>query len=139
MDLPDEVTIDNLCDDVFNNHLYQMAGKLNAEELALILKIDCLDNISWWYRSPEKKEEAIYLQGWRRAKFYPDFVVKTKKGNYILVEYKGENLLTNEDTTYKKQLGKKWEQVTPPNYSFSLVNKDKIEEFVTELDRKSVV
>ena len=133
LDLPDEVIIDNLCDDVFNNHLYEMAGKLNAEELALILKIDCLDNISWWYRSPEKKEEAIYLQGWRRAKFYPDFVVKTKKENYILVEYKGENLLTNEDTTYKIELGKKWEQVTPPNYSFRLVSKDKIEEFITEL------
>ena len=133
LDLPDEVTIDNLCDDVFNNHLYELAGKLNAEELALILKIDCLDNISWWYRSPEKKEEAIYLQGWRRAKFYPDFVVKTKKENYILVEYKGENLLTNEDTTYKIELGKKWEQVTPTNYSFRLVSKDKIEEFITEL------
>ena len=39
----------------------------------------------------------------------------------------------NQDTTYKIELGKKWEQVTPPNYSFRLVSKDKIEEFITEL------
>ena len=133
LNLPEEVTIDNLCDDVFNNHLYEMAGKLNSEERTLALKIDCLDNILWWYRSIEKKEEAIYLQGWHHNRFYPDFIVKTKKGNYVLVEYKGEALLTNVDTDYKKELGEKWEKTTPSNYFFRLVSKDKIEEFITEL------
>ncbi len=133
LNLPEEITIDNLCEDIFNNHLYEMSGKLNSEERALALKIDCLENILWWYRSPEKKEEAIYLQGWHHNKFYPDFVVKTKKGNYVLVEYKGEQLLTNIDTEYKIDLGKTWEQVTPSNYLFRLVSKDKIEEFIVEL------
>ena len=133
LNLPEEITIDNLCEDVFNNHLYEMSGKLNSEERLLVLKIDCLENILWWYRSPEKKEEAIYLQGWHHNKFYPDFVVKTKKGNYVLVEYKGEAFLTNIDTEYKITLGEKWEQVTPPNYLFRLVSKDKIEEFIVEL------
>ena len=131
--LPEEVTIDNICEDPFNKHLYERAGKLNTEELTLALKIDGLDNISWWYRSPEKKEEAIYLQGWHRDKFYPDFVVKTRKGNYVLTEYKGEQLLTNADTTYKIELGKKWEDTTPSNYLFRLVSKNDIEEFITEL------
>ncbi len=133
LNLPDEVTIDNLCEDVFNNHLYKMAGKLNSEERTLALKIDCLDNILWWYRNPEKKDEAVYLQGWHHNKFYPDFVVKTKKNNYVLVEYKGEALLTNADTEYKVELGKKWEEITSSNYLFRLVSKDKIEEFITEL------
>ena len=133
LDLPEEVTIDNICEDVFNNHLYEMAGKLNSEERTLVLKIDCLDNISWWYRSPEKSKQAISLQGWHHNKFYPDFVVKTKKGNYVLVEYKGEALLTNIDTEYKIELGEKWEKVTSSNYFFRLVSKDKIEEFIVEL------
>ena len=84
-----------------------MAGKLNSEERTLALKIDCLDNILWWYRSIEKKDEALYLQGWHHNRFYPDFIVKTKKGNYVAVEYKGEALLTNIDTDYKKELGER--------------------------------
>ena len=135
LNLPEKVTIDNLCEDVFNNHLYEMAGKLNSEERTLALKVDCLDNILWWYRSPEKKEEAIYLQGWHRNKFYPDFIVKTKKGNYVLLEYKGGALLGNPDTEYKNELGEKWEQVTPSNYFFRLVSKDKIEDFILELQK----
>ena len=133
LNLPEEITIDNICEDVFNNHLYEMAGKLNSEELTLALKIDCLNNILWWYRSIEKKDEALYLQGWHHNRFYPDFIVKTKKGNYVLVEYKGDALLTNVDTDYKKELGEKWEELTPPNYFFRLVSKDKIEEFITQL------
>ena len=133
LDLPEEIRIDNIGEDVFNNHLYEMAGTLNSEERTLALKIDGLDNILWWYRSPEKKNEAIYLQGWKRNKFYPDFIVKTKKGNYILTEYKGKQLLTNEDTVYKKELGKKWEQATPSNYTFELIDKDGIEEFITKI------
>ena len=133
LNLPEEITIDNLCEEIFNNHLYEMSGKLNSEERTLVLKIDCLENILWWYRSTEKKEEAIYLQGWHHNKFYPDFIVKTKKGNYVLVEYKGEALLTNIDTEYKIELGQKWEQATPSNYFFRLVSKDKIEEFIIEL------
>ncbi len=133
LNLPEKVTIDNLCEDVFNNHLYEMAGKLNSEERTLALKVDCLDNILWWYRCPEKKKEAIYLQGWHRNKFYPDFIVKTKKGNYILLEYKGAALLTNADTEYKNKLGEKWQQITPENYLFRLVSKNTIEEFILEL------
>lgn len=126
LDLPDKITIDNVGDHRFENHLYSRAGVLNSEESDLAIKIDqSKDIISWWYRNPEKKAEAIYLQGWQRNKFYPDFIVKTKSGKYLLVEYKGENLLTNEDTTYKINLGKKWEELTPPNYLFFLVAKGK--------------
>ena len=132
--LPDKITIDTVGDDLFENHLYSRAGVLNSEESDLAIKIDQLkDVISWWYRSPEKKEEAIYLQGWQRNKFYPDFIVKTKKGNYLLVEYKGENLLTNEDTQYKIKLGEKWQELTGKNYYFFLVHKKNMEEFITKI------
>ena len=81
LDLPDKITIDNTSEDRFENHLYSRAGRLNSEEHELALKIDQLkDVVCWWYRNPEKQKESIYLQGWRRDKFYPDFVVKTKKG-----------------------------------------------------------
>ena len=136
LDLPIKITIDNTSEDRFEKHLYSRAGILNSEEVDLALKIDQLkDVVQWWYRSPEKKVEAIYLQGWQRNKFYPDFIVKTKKGNYLLVEYKGENLLTNEDTKYKIKLGEKWQQLTGKNYYFFLVHKKNMEEFITKIKK----
>ena len=134
LDLPDKIVINNTCKEDFTKHLYEKAGILNSEEAKLALKVDSLDNILWWYRSPEKKEEAIYLQGWNKNKFYPDFIIKTKKGNYILTEYKGEHLVTNDDTEYKKELGEKWAEIAPKNYSFQLVSKQTIEDFMKELE-----
>ena len=67
-------------------------------------------------------------------KFYPDFIIKTKKGNYILTEYKGEHLVTNDDTAYKEELGQKWTEISPKNYSFQLDSKNTIEDFMKELE-----
>lgn len=79
----------------------------------------------------EKKD--FYIQGWQRDKFYPDFIVKTKSGKYLIVEYKGENLLTNEDTKYKIELGQKWASLAGKNYEFHLVNENKMDEFITHI------
>jgi len=146
LDLPEKIEIGNPGEEFFNKHLYTKAGVLNSEEKKLVETIDLHKNVEWWYRSIEKDtEHGLYLQGWQRDKFYPDFIVKTKSGKYLLVEYKGENLLTNEDTKYKINLGKKWEELTPSNYLFFLVAKGKskvtkamgvldIEEFGKKLD-----
>jgi superfamily II DNA or RNA helicase len=134
LDLPEKIIINNTCSDEFDKHLYVKAGILNSEELELARKIDRLDNILWWYRNPVN-DEALFLQGWNKNKFYPDFIIKTKNGNYILTEYKGEHLLTNDDTQYKKALGKKWEEMTPSNYTFELVEKDEIDKFIIKLEK----
>lgn len=130
-EFPDEIEIDNTSDDLFTKHLYERAGKLNSEERELALKIDQLDNIEWWYRNTEKKD--FYIQGWQRDKFYPDFILKTKSGKYLIVEYKGENLLTNEDTKYKIELGQKWGSLAGKNYEFHLVNENKMDELITHI------
>jgi hypothetical protein len=135
LDLPDKIIINNICSDEFDKHLYEKAGILNSEERKLALNIDGLDNISWWYRMTEKKPESLFLQGWNKNKFYPDFIIKTKKGNYILIEYKGEHLVTNDDTKYKKELGEKWEEMTPSNYTFELVYKNEIDKFIIKLKK----
>jgi len=49
------------------------------------------------------------------------------------VEYKGENLLTNEDTKYKVELGNRWKSLAGNNYEFYLVSKKNMEEFITEI------
>jgi type III restriction enzyme len=133
MEFPDEIELDNLSDDLFTRHLYERAGKFNSEELDLALKIDQLENIEWWYRNIEKRD--FYIQGWRHDKFYPDFILKTKSGKYIIVEYKGENLLTNDDIKYKKELGLKWASLAGANHEFHLTSESKIDEHMTYIKK----
>lgn len=130
---PSEKTIRSIQPDDFNKHLYEKAGKLNKEELALADKLDVLENVKWWYRNVEK--EDFFIQGWHRNKFYPDFIVKTKSGKYIAVEYKGENLITNVDTIYKKELGEKWAKLAGKNYEFYLVGKSEIQEVIAKIKK----
>ncbi len=115
----------------FQKHLFEKAGAMNGEETELAFRIDALDNILWWYRNREK--EDFYLQGWKQGKFYPDFILKTRGGVYILVEYKGEDRLTNEDTEYKEALGHTWEQVSDGENKFFLASKKNSDEILKEI------
>lgn len=72
---------------------------------------DLLDNqtkILWWFRNKVKKQ-AYSFQGWRKNSIHPDFVAAKKTDGkklelvYIL-ESKGEHLLGNADTQYKKKV-----------------------------------
>lgn len=76
-----------------------------------------------------------YIQGWKHDKFYPDFIIKTKTGNYVILEYKGENLLTNEDTRYKMELGAKWTLLAGKKYYFLLAHVNNIDETIKEVQK----
>jgi type III restriction enzyme len=118
--LPDEISLSRICDEHFSKHLFEKAGYMNGEETDFAYKLDDLQNVEWWYRNREK--EDFYLQGWQSNKFYPDYIVKLKNGNYAVVEYKGEDRISNDDTAYKVELGKLWERLNGKS-KFFLVGK----------------
>ena len=66
-----------------------------------------------------------------------NLIIQCKECENISKLYKFLNVdtLMFDVYDYKKELGEKWEKVTPSNYFFRLVSKDKIEEFITELQR----
>lgn len=130
---PDIIELLNTCPDDFDKHLYEKAGKMNKEELELAYKINGLSNIFWWFRNPENN--GFYLQGWLKNKFYPDFIAKTRKGNYFLLEYKGEHLLGTEETDYKEALGKKWQELGDGQYYFELVDKKNIDKVIDKVSK----
>lgn len=117
----EQILIARLSPEHFQKHLFERAGQMNGEETEFALRVDGLENIEWWYRSREK--EDFYLQGWKSGKFYPDFIIKTKSGKYILAEYKGEDRMTNEDTLYKQELGNLWAKLCNGAFQFFLVGK----------------
>ncbi len=122
MGLPDSIVLGRLSTEYFSKHLYEKAGHLNGEETDFAFKLNDLANIEWWYRNREK--EDFYLQGWLPNKFYPDFIARTKSGRYIVIEYKGEDRLSNDDTAWKKRLGELWQQLTSNKHRFYLVGKE---------------
>lgn len=119
----------------FNKNYYGSIDKLNKEELNFAERLDsqALENIEFWIRNREKKD-PFYIQGWKRGKFYPDFVAKTKNGNILAIEWKGEDRASNEDTKYKEEIGKIWEELDKKLHFFLVTNRNS-EEVLKEISK----
>lgn len=83
---------------------------LNEQEKAVALWLDRDESVLWWYRN-EVGPQHFAIQGYRRPKIYPDFVVQkgTRKQpdpTVLVVESKGAHLAGNPDTEYKRDVAK---------------------------------
>jgi type III restriction enzyme len=70
--------------------------------------LDKLVDVLWWFRN-RVGPENFAVQGYKRQKMYPDFVVQKnsdgQKFHHVLViESKGAHLEGNPDTTYKRNV-----------------------------------
>lgn len=86
----------------------RVADNLNQYERSVALFLDDHPQVLWWYRNLIGPE-YFSIQGYRRNKIYPDFVVqrgKNKKptASVLVVESKGKQLKGNEDTNYKRSV-----------------------------------
>ncbi len=131
---PGSITISTGIPQKFNRNYYEKVDKLNKEELRLIerLDIDSLPNVRFWVRNREKRD-PFYIQGWRKNKFFPDFVVATERGNILALEWKGEDRISNEDTDYKTCIGKIWAKLGREKLHFFLVHNKNVEEVLCNL------
>ena len=78
-------------------------SNFNGLEKDCALYLEAKDAIHWWHKIAAR--QAYFLQGWRRQRVYPDFVVCRKDNKTLLIlETKGVHLQGNEDTEYKKKL-----------------------------------
>ncbi len=87
--------------------VYKEEFKFNDLEKKVAWYLDEDSAIKWWHRIIEKQD--WYLQGWQKNKIYPDFLVcvrSSKKGNasFSILETKGQHLMGNLDTEYKRKL-----------------------------------
>ena len=86
----------------------------------LIDAVVALDNIKWWHRIIEKK--GFRLNGF--INHYPDFMVMTKSGKLVLIEYKGDDR-DNSNSARKLKLGRKWQAQCGPEYRYFMVFKNR--------------
>jgi type III restriction enzyme len=80
-------------------------AELNQDEQAVAGYLDNEKALVWWHRNVARHQYG--LQGWRRAKVYPDFlfaVQRQDKGKrLVILETKGD-YLDNLETGYKRDL-----------------------------------
>lgn len=78
-------------------------GELNGFERDVALYLDGSDAIAWWWRLASRGAWA--LQGWRRHKVYPDFLLRLdgERQRLMVLETKGKQL-DNLDTAFKRDL-----------------------------------
>lgn len=134
---PETITLKEQIPQEFNKNYYENIDKLNKEELSFVerLDLDTLPNIEFWVRSREK-QDPFFIQGWKKNKFYPDFIALTKKGNIIALEWKGEDRISNEDTEYKVAVADMWVKLGKGKLYFFLVHNGNIEEVLNEIKIK---
>ena len=86
----------------------------NELERNFAMHMDGHAAVKWWHRFVARRSEYS-LQGWKRNRVYPDFVVcggASDKRMFVL-ETKGMHLVGSGDTEYKRALMKKLEEALP--------------------------
>ena len=103
---------------------------LNSEEREVVVYLDGEQALSWWHRNVARTQYGI--QGWKRAKIYPDFIFAVqgegKAKRITVLEAKGDQL-NNLDTAYKRDVlaflsdNFAWDDYTPAG-ELELVHKN---------------
>ena len=90
------------------------ARRFNDLERSFAMHMDGHAAVQWWHRFVARRSEYS-LQGWKRNRVYPDFVVcggAGEKRMYVL-ETKGMQLAGSQDTEYKRELMEKLTEARP--------------------------
>ena len=77
----------------------------SGPERDVAVYMDAEEALRWWHRNAART--GYGLQGWRRHRVYPDFIVSCRRagGNRLVaIETKGDQLAGNLDTNYKRAL-----------------------------------
>ncbi|HAE38443.1 MAG TPA: restriction endonuclease subunit R [Candidatus Riflebacteria bacterium] len=95
----------------FKKHFYPKVGDLNAdgEEFECAVFLDTLPEIKFWVRNLERRQQHSFWLQTSSDKFYPDFVCALEDGRLLVVEYKGADRWSNDDSQEKRIIGQLWE------------------------------
>lgn len=95
----------------FPQHLIEDL-KASGEEYECAKAIDSLQDVKYWIRNLVRRDHASFWLPLAHNKFYPDFVCELVDGRMLVVEYKGEAYVTNDDSADKRAIGNKWSELS---------------------------
>jgi type III restriction enzyme len=90
----------------FPKHFYPMIGELesNGEEVDCAMALDVQSGLRSWVRNLALQPDSSFWLQTSTDRFYPDFVAQLLDGRVLVVEYKGKDYATNDDSKEKKLL-----------------------------------
>jgi type III restriction enzyme len=93
----------------WRRHAFKTVGELKSEgeEFECARYIDNLEQVKRWVRNIERSDASFWLQT-STDKFYPDFVAELADGRILVIEYKGEDRWSNDDSKEKRAVGDFW-------------------------------
>jgi type III restriction enzyme len=96
----------------FKKHYYTQIGDLEdrGEEFNCAVILDNLPEVRCWVRNLERRPNHAFWLQTSTDRFYPDFVCQLKDGRHFVVEYKGEDRWSNDDSKEKRIIGAVWER-----------------------------
>ena len=118
-----EVIRTNDANDMYTKTLYEAEGKMNGFEERFALRLSSQDNVLWWHRNPERGD-GFCINGY--INHYPDFIIMLKSGKIVLAETKGE-MLKNDDSRQKIELGAAWTNATDKQFRYCMVFDEGVE------------
>lgn len=99
--------------------------KASGEEFECAKAIESLPQVKYWIRNLVRREHASFWLPLAHGRFFPDFVCQLTDGRMLVVEYKGEAYVTNDDSAEKRAVGEKWAQLSEGKCLFIMaVKKD---------------
>lgn len=100
----------------FSKHFYPVihdlrektgAGK-EAEEFLCARAIDAHPKVKHWVRNIESQPKFSFWLPTGTDYFYPDFVAELNDGRILVIEYKGDPFVSNDDSREKRLVGEQW-------------------------------
>ena len=112
----------------FKKHFYPNVGELKSigEEFDCAQALDGLPQVKHWVRNLEIQPEASFWLLTSSDRFYPDFVAELQDGRILVVEYKGDVYVTNDDSKEKKALGDLWASKSAGKGIFLMAEKNEV-------------
>lgn len=100
----------------WKKHYYAVPGDLPhkrkdgslAEEFQCAIALDMLDEVDFWVRN--LAHDSQFSLPTATGKTYPDFIAKLKDGRLLVVEYKGGDRVSNDDSKAKALMGALWQK-----------------------------
>lgn len=109
----------------FSKHYYPQIEDMKAsgEEFECARVIDLMPQVKHWVRNLVRRETASFSLPLANGNFYPDFIVELQDGRLLVIEYKGDDLATNDDSAEKRAVGNLWASKSNANCLFLMVEK----------------
>jgi type III restriction enzyme len=98
----------------FRRHYYPFPGDLRwhkadgteTEEYQCARALDLLDGVKFWVRNLVHPSQ--FWMPTAKQRTYPDFVARLDDGRLFVVEYKGGDRVSNDDSKMKRRIGELW-------------------------------